>query len=135
MTRLINVGTRTAVIAHASDSDRQSRLVLPMVNEASRLLEEGVTDSTDAIDLASVLGLGLAPFRGGLAHFADDMGSAAIVAQLDQLAAQRGPRFAPSPLLVRLAASHQPLSEFARNRNGTNDRRVAEPAGAHAIHN
>ena len=49
----------------------QWRLVLPMVNEAARLLAEGVTDSTDAVDLATVFGTGLAPFRGGLARSAE----------------------------------------------------------------
>ena len=58
----------------------QWRLVLPMTNEAARVLDEGVTDSTDAIDLATVLGLGLAPFRGGLARFADSVGAEHLVA-------------------------------------------------------
>ncbi len=48
----------------------QRRRVLPMVNESARVLAEGVTDSSDTIDLATVLGLGLAPFRGGIAQFA-----------------------------------------------------------------
>jgi 3-hydroxyacyl-CoA dehydrogenase/enoyl-CoA hydratase/3-hydroxybutyryl-CoA epimerase len=48
----------------------QTRLVTPMVHEAERALQEGVTDSADTIDLASVLGLGLAPFRGGIMQFA-----------------------------------------------------------------
>jgi 3-hydroxyacyl-CoA dehydrogenase/enoyl-CoA hydratase/3-hydroxybutyryl-CoA epimerase len=113
MTALLAGETRTPTRAPDSDADTQSRLVLPMVNEAARLLAEGVTDSTDAIDLASVLGLGLAPFRGGLAHFADDLGTDAIVAQLELLAAQYGPRFAPAPLLARLGAAHRPLSQFA----------------------
>ena len=53
----------------------ESRLALPMVNEALRLLSEGVTDSADTIDIATVFGLGFAPFRGGLAHHADSVGS------------------------------------------------------------
>ena len=61
-----------------------------MVNEAARLLEEGVTDSTDAIDLATVLGTGLAPFRGGLANFADAVGIENAVKRLDELAALHG---------------------------------------------
>ena len=72
-----------------------------MVNEAAKLLDEGVTDSTDAIDLATVLGTGLAPFRGGLARFADAAGTETIVTKLDELAAKHGPRFEPAPLLRR----------------------------------
>jgi hypothetical protein len=40
-----------------------------MVAEAGKLLDEGVIASVDSLDLATVLGIGFAPFRGGLAHF------------------------------------------------------------------
>jgi 3-hydroxyacyl-CoA dehydrogenase/enoyl-CoA hydratase/3-hydroxybutyryl-CoA epimerase len=56
----------------------QRRLVLPMVNESARLLAEGVTDSPETVDLATVLGLGLAPFRGGIAQFARTLGTAPL---------------------------------------------------------
>jgi 3-hydroxyacyl-CoA dehydrogenase len=46
------------------------RLIGPMADEARRLLDEGVVDSGDAIDLATVLGLGFPAFRGGLATYA-----------------------------------------------------------------
>jgi hypothetical protein len=47
------------------------RLITPMVGEAIKLLDEGVIASADALDLATVLGIGFAPFRGGLAHYAN----------------------------------------------------------------
>ena len=59
--------------------DIQWRLVLPMANEAARVLGEGATDSADDIDLATVLGFGFAPFRGGVARFAEEAGVEAIV--------------------------------------------------------
>jgi 3-hydroxyacyl-CoA dehydrogenase/enoyl-CoA hydratase/3-hydroxybutyryl-CoA epimerase len=104
-------GTRPS--APTSDPEAvQWRLVLPMINEAARVLEEGVTDSTDAIDLATVLGLGLAPFRGGLARFADSVGADQLVVRLSGLAARLGPRFEPAPLLREFAHSHRMLAEF-----------------------
>jgi 3-hydroxyacyl-CoA dehydrogenase / enoyl-CoA hydratase / 3-hydroxybutyryl-CoA epimerase len=54
----------------------QRRLVLPMVHECARVLEDGVTDSPETVDLATVLGLGLAPFRGGIAEVAKSMEAA-----------------------------------------------------------
>lgn len=111
MSALLTSGTPAAQVPN--DQEIQWRLVLPMVNEAARLLAEGVTDSADAIDLGTVLGLGLAPFRGGLAHFADTIGSESLVDNMQRLASQHGPRFAPAPLLTRLAAAHLPLSRFA----------------------
>ncbi len=89
------------------------RLVLPMVNEAARLLEEGVVENTEAIDLAMVLGTGFAPFRGGLARFADSVGIEAIVAQMRETAARHGSRFTPASLLTELANRHLKLHDFA----------------------
>jgi 3-hydroxyacyl-CoA dehydrogenase / enoyl-CoA hydratase / 3-hydroxybutyryl-CoA epimerase len=111
MTALLSSGTPASAVP--ADQELQWRLVLPMVNEAARLLAEGVTGSADAVDLGTVLGLGLAPFRGGLAHFADTVGSESLVERMRTLASRHGPRFAPAPLLARLAIAHLPLSRFA----------------------
>ena len=60
----------------SSDSDPgnlASRLVLLMVNEAARCLEEGIVATPGEIDLAMVMGTGFAPFRGGPLRHADSM--------------------------------------------------------------
>ena len=93
--------------APPSAEEVQWRLILPMVNEAARTLAEGITDSADDIDLATVLGLGLAPFRGGLAKFADDVGLEEVMRRLDELTIRHGPRFAPAELLGELASEHR----------------------------
>ena len=72
-----------------------------------------VPDSTDTIDLATVLGLGFAPFRGGLARFADAVGIEKVVKLLRDLSHQHSPRFEPATLLKKLAELHRPLREFA----------------------
>jgi 3-hydroxyacyl-CoA dehydrogenase/enoyl-CoA hydratase/3-hydroxybutyryl-CoA epimerase len=90
----------------------QWRLVLPMVNQAAGALREGVVDSAETIDLATILGAGLAPFRGGLLHFADTVGIPEIVRRLDELAGRHGPRFAPDPLLRELAATGQTFEQW-----------------------
>ena len=51
----------------------QDRLMATMCDESERLLEEGVANSPDAIDLATVTGLGIAPFRGGVACYAESV--------------------------------------------------------------
>jgi 3-hydroxyacyl-CoA dehydrogenase/enoyl-CoA hydratase/3-hydroxybutyryl-CoA epimerase len=81
------------------EEDLQWRLVLAMAIEAARALSEGVVDSADDIDLASVFGLGFPPFRGGLAKFIGDSGVDRIVSRLDQMAVRYGPRFAAAELL------------------------------------
>ena len=86
----------------------QWRLVLPMVNEAARLMQEGVTDSPEAIDLATVLGLGLAPFQGGLIQFARTVGLDQVRGRLEELTKSCGPRFQPAATLDRLTLTPQP---------------------------
>jgi 3-hydroxyacyl-CoA dehydrogenase/enoyl-CoA hydratase/3-hydroxybutyryl-CoA epimerase len=48
----------------------ERRLIAPMADEARRVLVEQVVASADAVDLATVLGIGFPAFRGGLATFA-----------------------------------------------------------------
>lgn len=79
------------------------RMVLAMVNEAARCLEEGIVDGPGALDLAMVFGTGFPPFRGGLCRWADAEGLPAIVAALDRLAVTAGTRLVPSPALRRYA--------------------------------
>jgi 3-hydroxyacyl-CoA dehydrogenase / enoyl-CoA hydratase / 3-hydroxybutyryl-CoA epimerase len=90
------------------------RPMLMMANEAVRVLEDHVTDSAEAIDLAVLLGLGMGQFRGGILRWVDSVGADKIVARLNELAKTLGPRFAPSPLLVELAKSKRLVSEYKR---------------------
>jgi 3-hydroxyacyl-CoA dehydrogenase/enoyl-CoA hydratase/carnithine racemase len=48
----------------------QDRLMRPMAAEARIVLAEKIVESPESLDLATVLGIGFAPFRGGLASFA-----------------------------------------------------------------
>ena len=80
------------------------RMVLAMINEASRCLEEQVVADAGAIDLAMIFGAGFPPFRGGVLRYADAFGLAKAEMRLTALRAEKGERFAPSALLSRLAA-------------------------------
>ncbi len=80
------------------------RMVLAMINEAARCLEERVVADAGAIDLAMIFGAGFPPFRGGLLRHADTLGLARVETRLIALRAEKGERFAPSALLSRLAA-------------------------------
>lgn len=97
----------------------QWRLVLPMVNEAAQLLVSGVVDSADTIDLATVLGLGFAPFRGGLLAFAELAGVDNVVRKMSDLADKHGPRFEPSHALRQIVATGRPMQWIARSRKIT----------------
>jgi 3-hydroxyacyl-CoA dehydrogenase len=63
-------------------------IILPMVNEATRILEERVALRAADIDLVKIHGYGFPRWRGGLMHYAEARGLAEIVAVLDGLAAE-----------------------------------------------
>ena len=88
--------------------DVVDRLVLPMVNEAARCLEEGIASRPLDVDLGMVMGTGFPPFRGGLLRYADRRGVGAIVDRLEALAGSVGPRLAPSEALRKRAAGFYP---------------------------
>ena len=81
------------------------RLLLAMINEAARCLEEGVVAKPQDVDLAMILGTGFPPFRGGLLRYADERGAGFVVNQLEVMASREGPRFQPAQRLRELAAS------------------------------
>jgi 3-hydroxyacyl-CoA dehydrogenase/enoyl-CoA hydratase/3-hydroxybutyryl-CoA epimerase len=80
------------------------RLIVAMINEAARVLDEGIVTSAGAVDLAMIMGTGFPPFRGGLLRFADTMGVRELHDHARALQGAHGARFAPAPLLARLAA-------------------------------
>ena len=86
------------------------RVVLPMINEAIRCLEERVCTAAD-VDLAVIAGLGFPQSKGGILHYADAVGLQTVLSELEQLAKRYGERFWPSPLLRRkVGAGHVGVS-------------------------
>ena len=74
----------------------QQRLVLAMVNEAGRCLDEGVVAEAWMIDLAMVLGTGFAPFHGGPLRYASQFTQSDLLTTLEQLAEAVSPRYQPA---------------------------------------
>ena len=86
-------------------SELKQRLLAVQALEAAKTMAEGVVTDPREADVGSILGFGFAPWSGGTLSYIDQMGAAAFVAQLNDLAAVHGDRFAPIPLLEELAAS------------------------------
>jgi 3-hydroxyacyl-CoA dehydrogenase len=78
----------------ATDGDLR-RLLLLMVNEAARCLEEVVVATAEDVDTGMVFGAGFPPFRGGLCRWADSEGLGKMVGELLALAGRHGERFVP----------------------------------------
>ncbi len=84
-------------------SEIQRRLVLAMVNEAVRCLEEGIVRSPRDGDIGAVFGIGFPPFRGGPFRYVDALGAGTAVEQLEELDFRFSGRFSPAELLVQMA--------------------------------
>jgi 3-hydroxyacyl-CoA dehydrogenase / enoyl-CoA hydratase / 3-hydroxybutyryl-CoA epimerase len=90
--------------ARRSDAaTRRDRLVLIMINEAARVLAEGVVESPEDVDFGMIMGTGWAPFRGGPLRYADTLGAAEIVRRLEVLARDVAPHFTPCQRLRDMA--------------------------------
>ena len=83
----------------------QQRLVLAMVNEAVRCLEDGVLRSARDGDIGAVFGIGFPPFRGGPFRYIDATGAGEIVWRLEALATTHGGPYVPSDFLKRHATA------------------------------
>ena len=80
------------------------RLFLPMLLEATRLLEEIIVADVRDVDLALIFGIGFPPFKGGLFFWADTIGAAAIVETLKKYESL-GERYKPTKFLLDHAES------------------------------
>jgi 3-hydroxyacyl-CoA dehydrogenase/enoyl-CoA hydratase/3-hydroxybutyryl-CoA epimerase len=84
------------------NNDLTNRLVLLMVNEAARCLEEKVVSSPDDADYGMVLGTGFPAYRGGPLRFAQQFGLKTVVSELERFT-RHDDKFAPCDLLKQHA--------------------------------
>jgi len=87
-----------------SRDELTNRLFLPMLLEATRMLEEKIVRDVRDVDLGLIFGLGFPPFKGGLLYWADTIGAAKLLEMIKPLE-PLGARFQPTPLLKEMAAS------------------------------
>lgn len=90
-----------------SDADILDRLLLIMVNEAARSIDEKVVSAPNMLDIAMIMGTGFPPFRGGILKYADSVGLEKILERLKYLARKYGKRFEPAPYIVKLVKNKQ----------------------------
>jgi 3-hydroxyacyl-CoA dehydrogenase/enoyl-CoA hydratase/3-hydroxybutyryl-CoA epimerase len=92
-------------------AELQKRLVLLIVNEAARCVEERITSGPEMVDFAMVMGTGFAPFRGGPLRYVEAFGLRRAVDELDRLSVAAGPRYTRCELLRQLAAEERRFYE------------------------
>lgn len=64
-----------------SEEDIQLRMMLPMLFEVTRCLDEGIVNSPQEADTAFLYGTGFPPFKGGLFYYMDSYGLDTLVAK------------------------------------------------------
>jgi 3-hydroxyacyl-CoA dehydrogenase/enoyl-CoA hydratase/carnithine racemase len=75
------------------------------INEAALMIEEGICDRPQDMDLAMIYGTGFPPFRGGILRYADKWGLKNVYEKLVALEKHYGRRFAPANLIKEMAES------------------------------
>jgi 3-hydroxyacyl-CoA dehydrogenase len=81
------------------------RMILPMINEGARILDEGIASRPSDIDVIWVHGYGWPVWRGGPMYYADRLGLPHVRDRLAFYADRsRDESLQPAPLLQRLAA-------------------------------
>jgi 3-hydroxyacyl-CoA dehydrogenase/enoyl-CoA hydratase/carnithine racemase len=75
------------------------------INEAAFMIEEGICDRPQDMDLAMIYGTGFPPYRGGILRYADQWGLENVHRKLTELETQYGRRFTPAKLIAGMAGS------------------------------
>ena len=98
-----------------SQEDMLKRMVYAMVNEAAKILDEGIALRAAVIDVIWVYGYGWPTHRGGLTYYADQVGLDHIVDDLERLSKEYDdPELDPAPLLRELAKEGKSFRDFVR---------------------
>lgn len=94
-----------------ADDEVRDRLILPMINEGAKLLEERVALRAGDIDVVWQRGFGWPDWKGGPMYHADQIGLPEVVRRLQALSRDRGERFQPCALLCEMALTGKTFTE------------------------
>ncbi|EKD99078.1 MAG: hypothetical protein ACD_23C00145G0001, partial [uncultured bacterium] len=97
---------------HFSHAQIVERYMAALINEASKVLEDGIALRPSDIDVVMVNGYGFPRWRGGPMKYADDLGLQSVVGILVQLAHEDVLFWSPSKLLQRLASEGKTFSSL-----------------------
>jgi len=89
----------------SSHKEIVDRMLARAINEAVYMIEEGICDRPQDMDLAIIYGLGFPPYRGGILRYADAWGIRNVYEHLLKLEKEHGVRFKPASLLKEMAES------------------------------
>ncbi|XP_060209805.1 peroxisomal fatty acid beta-oxidation multifunctional protein AIM1-like isoform X2 [Lycium barbarum] len=105
-----------------TDQEIVEMILFPVVNEACRVLDEGIVVRASDLDVASVLGMSFPSYRGGIVFWADTVGAGHIYKSLRKWSELYGNCFKPSKFLEERAAKGIPLSAPASTSSASRSR-------------
>jgi 3-hydroxyacyl-CoA dehydrogenase/enoyl-CoA hydratase/3-hydroxybutyryl-CoA epimerase/enoyl-CoA isomerase len=82
------------------------RMMLPLIFEVTRCLEEGIVATAEEADMALLFGIGFPPFRGGALKYADEIGLNKIIVMAEKYQ-PLGACYEVPALLKQLAADNK----------------------------
>lgn len=88
-----------------SKQDMIDLMLASGINEAAYMIQEGICDRPQDMDLAMIYGTGFPPYRGGILRYADKWGLKNAYEKLQELEKQYGVRFKPADLIKEMAES------------------------------
>jgi hypothetical protein len=88
------------------------RLVYTIINDGARMVDGGQVTRPSDLDVISVKACGFPAWRGGAMLYADEVGLARVRDAIKALQHRYGERWAPAPLLDRLATSGGTFREY-----------------------
>ena len=95
-----------------SDQEIVDRYMAAMVNEAARVVEEGIALRPLDVDVVFLNGYGYPRWRGGPMHYADTVGLDKILNDIKAFAAEDDFLWKPAPLLQRLVAKGETFASL-----------------------
>lgn len=90
-----------------TDEDIVMRMMLPMIIEASRCLEDKIVESPVEVDMGLLLGLGFPPFRAGALKYADSVGLKKLEEESKKYHQIGGNTYVFTPFMKSLAAENK----------------------------
>jgi 3-hydroxyacyl-CoA dehydrogenase len=99
------------------DDEIRERAIYALINEGARVLEDGIALRSADIDVIYLTGYGFPTYRGGPMFCADQIGLTKILDRITVFHRELGPRWAPAPLLARLAKQGSTFRDFDAARN------------------
>ncbi|CAN4096345.1 unnamed protein product [Withania somnifera] len=105
-----------------TDQEIVEMILFPVVNEACRVLDDGIVVRSSDLDVASVLGMSFPSYRGGIVFWADTVGAGHIYKSLRKWSELYGNVFKPSKFLEERSAKGIPLSTPASTSSASRSR-------------